>query len=157
RFLAEARAAASLAHPNIISIYQISECPAGPYFVMEFIDGPSLDALLSRTLPVPWVVALMTTVAEAVHHAHERHVVHRDLKPGNIMLHQRKRPVVMDFGIAKVLGSGASLTRPGAVIGTPSYMPPEQAGEEPDKIGPHSDVYSLGAIAYTLLSGRVPF
>jgi len=158
RFMAEARAAASLTHPNVISIYQISECPVGPYFVMEFIDGPSLEAFLNRTLPIPWVVALTTTVAEAVQHAHDKGIIHRDLKPGNILLHQQKRPVVTDFGIAKILGSGAaSLTRPGSLIGTPSYMPPEQAGDEPSKIGPHSDVYSLGAIAYTLLGGRVPF
>jgi serine/threonine protein kinase len=157
RFLAEARAAASLMHPNIISIHQVGECVAGPYFVMEYIDGPSLEKLLERTLPIPWTVALLITVAEAVQHAHEKGIIHRDLKPGNIMLHQQKRPIVMDFGIAKVLSKGAGLTQPGAVIGTPAYMPPEQAGDEPARIGPHSDVYSLGAILYVLLTGKVPF
>jgi serine/threonine protein kinase len=158
RFLAEARAAASLTHPNIISIYQVGECPAGPYFVMEFIDGPSLEDLLERPLPVHWSTALLITVAEAVQHAHDRGIVHRDLKPGNIMLQQQKRPVVMDFGIAKMMGHGqGNLTGLGALIGTPAYMPPEQAGEEPSKVGPHSDVYSLGAILYTLLTGQIPY
>ena len=158
RFLSESRAAASLTHPNIISIYQVGECVAGPYFVMEYIDGPSLEALLERTLPVNWSVALLVTVAEAVQHAHEKGIIHRDLKPGNIMLHQQKRPVVMDFGIAKIVGDGqANLTGVGTLVGTPAYMPPEQAGEDPSKVGPHSDVYSLGAILYTLLTGRPPF
>jgi serine/threonine protein kinase len=157
RFLEEARAAARLTHPNIVSVYQVGECFAGPYFVMEFIDGPSLEQLLQRTLPIGWTSVLIITVTEAVQHAHEKGIVHRDLKPGNIMLHESKRPVVMDFGIAKVLGKGAGMTQPGAVMGTPAYMPPEQAGDEPSKIGPHSDVYSLGAILYTLLTGKVPF
>jgi serine/threonine protein kinase len=157
RFLAEARAAASLTHPNIVSVYQVGECLAGPYFVMEFIDGPSLESLLQRTLPIPWSVALLITVAEAVQHAHEKGIVHRDLKPANIMLQGSKRPVVMDFGIAKVLKKGAGITQPGVLVGTPSFMPPEQAGEEPDKVGPHSDVYSLGAILYNLLAGKPPF
>jgi serine/threonine protein kinase len=158
RFLAEARAVASLTHPNIISIYQVGECPAGPYFVMEFIDGPSLESLLERTLPVHWSVALLVTVSEAVQHAHDRGIIHRDLKPGNIMLHQQKRPVVMDFGIAKVMGGRhGNLTGLGTLIGTPAFMPPEQAGEEPSKVGPHSDVYSLGAILYTLISGKPPY
>jgi serine/threonine protein kinase len=157
RFLAEARAAASLTHPNIVSVYQVGECIAGPYFVMEFIDGPSLESLLQRTVPIPWSVALLITVAEAVQHAHEKGIIHRDLKPANIMLHGSKRPVVMDFGIAKVLNKGAKMTQPGALIGTPAFMPPEQAGEQPDMIGPHSDVYSLGAILYNLLAGKPPF
>jgi serine/threonine protein kinase len=157
RFLAEARAAASLTHPNIVSVYQVGECIAGPYFVMEFIDGPSLESLLQRTVPIPWSVALLTTVADAVQHAHEKGIIHRDLKPANIMLQGSKRPVVMDFGIAKVLGKGSRMTEPGALVGTPSYMPPEQAGEQPEKIGPHSDVYALGAILYNLLAGKPPF
>ncbi len=157
RFLAEARAAASLTHPNIVAVYQVGECLAGPYFVMEFIDGASLEQLMKRSVPVSWAVSLMITVAEAVQHAHEKSIIHRDLKPANIMLHQSKRPVVMDFGIAKILGTTAGTTQVGTVVGTPAYMPPEQAGDDPIKIGPHSDVYSLGAILYTLLTGKPPF
>jgi serine/threonine-protein kinase len=157
RFMAEARAAASLTHPNIVAVYAVGDSPAGPYFVMEFVEGPTLDALLERTLPVGWTVSLMATVADAVHHAHEKGIVHRDLKPGNIMLHQQKRPVVLDFGIAKQIHSGRGTTQPGAIVGTPAYMPPEQAGDDREKIGPHSDVYSLGAILYTLLTGKVPY
>jgi serine/threonine protein kinase len=157
RFLTEARAAARLTHPNIVSVYQVGEGPAGPFFVMELIDGPSLDILRGRALPVPWVTSLMVTVSEAVQHAHEKGVVHRDLKPGNIMLHQARRPVVLDFGIAKVMGKSAALTQRGALVGTPAYMSPEQAGDDPHKVGPPSDVYSLGAILYGLLTGRVPF
>jgi serine/threonine protein kinase len=161
RFMAEARAAASLTHPNIVSVYQVGQCPSGPYFVMEYIDGPSLETLLKRTLPVAWSVSLLVTVAEAVQHAHERGIIHRDLKPGNIMLHLSRRPVVMDFGIAKVMGGKGTgfSTHPGTLIGTPAYMPPEQADDTPDKapIGPSSDVYSLGAILYTLLTGKVPY
>src|SRR5262245_43555585 len=141
RFLAEARAAAGLTHPNIVNVFAVGECPVtGPYYVMEFLDGPSLETLLKRTLPIPWTVKLLATVTDAVHHAHAKGVIHRDLKPANILLHQRKRPVVTDFGIAKLLGRGTGLTQPGAIVGTPAYMPPEQAGEEAGKIGPHSDV-----------------
>jgi serine/threonine protein kinase len=160
RFMAEARAAASLAHPNIVSVYQVGQCVAGPYFVMELIDGPSLETLSQRTLPISWSVSLLITVAEAVQHAHERGIIHRDLKPGNIMLHLSRRPVVMDFGIAKMMGKGTGVnTHPGTLIGTPAYMPPEQADDTPSKvpIGPTSDVYSLGAILYTLLTGKVPY
>jgi serine/threonine protein kinase len=157
RFLVEARAAARLSHPNIVPVYQVGECAAGPYFVMEYIDGRSLDTLVGRQLPVAWSAALVATVADAVEHAHSKGIIHRDLKPGNILLHQSRRPMVMDFGIAKVMGKGSGLTMQGVVVGTPAYMPPEQAGEDPAKIGPHSDVYSLGAILYVLLTGRTPF
>jgi serine/threonine protein kinase len=157
RFLTEARAAAGLQHPNIVQVHQVGECVAGPYFVMEYIDGPSLEVLTSRTVPVSWAVALLLTVSRAVQFAHQKGIIHRDLKPGNIMLHQSKRPVVLDFGIAKLVGKNSGWTLEGTVIGTPAFMPPEQAGEQPDRIGPHSDVYSLGAILYTLLTGRLPF
>ena len=120
RFLAEARAAAGLAHPNIVSVHQVGESFAGPYFVMEFIDGPSVESLLPRTLAVGWCVTLLITVAEAVQLAHSKGIIHRDLKPGNIMLHQSKRPVVMDFGIAKILSQGSRLTQQGSVFGTPA-------------------------------------
>ena len=158
RFLAEARAAASLSHPNIVTIHQMGECAAGHYFIMELIEGQTLEAILKeRTVPISWAVSLLIPVAEAVHYAHTKGIIHRDLKPGNIMFDSRRRPVVMDFGIAKFLHKSSSLTQEGVVVGTPAYMPPEQAGEHPHLIGPHSDVYSLGAILYTLLAGRPPF
>jgi serine/threonine protein kinase len=159
RFLAEARAAASLSHPNIVTIYQLGECAAGHYFIMELIEGKTLEAILKeRTVPISWAVSLLIAVAEAVHYAHTKGIIHRDLKPANIMFDSRRRPVVMDFGIAKFLHKSSSLTQEGVVVGTPAYMPPEQAGEDPSLVvGPHSDVYSLGAILYTLLAGRPPF
>jgi serine/threonine protein kinase len=158
RFLAEARAAAALTHPNIVSIYQVGECFAGPYFVMELIDGQTLEAVIKdKAVPIPWAVSLLIGVAEAVHHAHSKGIVHRDLKPANIMIDKFRRAVVMDFGIAKFVGKPSSLTQQGALMGTPAYMPPEQAGEDMSQVGPHSDVYSLGAILYTLLTGKLPF
>jgi serine/threonine protein kinase len=158
RFLAEARAAASLAHPNIVNIYQVGECFAGRYFVMELVEGQCLETLIkNRTVPISWAVSLLIPVAEAVHYAHTKGIVHRDLKPANIMIDKFRRPVVMDFGIAKFVGKPSSLTQHGSVMGTPAFMPPEQAGEDISLVGPHSDVYSLGAILYTLLTGKVPF
>jgi len=159
RFLTESRAIAALDHPNIIKVFRVGQCSAGHFIVMEYIDGVLLDTLIrDRVIPISWAVSLMILVAEAVHHAHARRVLHRDLKPGNIMIDRRsRRPVVMDFGIAKFMGEDSNLTQPGVVIGTPSYMPPEQAGEDYARVGPHSDVYSLGAILYTMLTGKLPF
>jgi len=158
RFLSEVRLAGSLSHRNIVRVYNVGECPFGHYFAMEFIDGYCLeDILRERTVPIPWAVSLLIVLAEAVHYAHTRGVIHRDLKPANIMIDRTRRPVVMDFGTAKLLGQTSNLTVEGVVIGTPAYMPPEQAGENTTQVGPHSDVYSLGAVLYTLLSGRPPF
>jgi serine/threonine protein kinase len=158
RFLAEARAAASLSHPNIVSVYQVGECTAGPYFVMEYIEGKSVETIVKdRAVPIPWAVGLLIQVTEAVHYAHTRKIVHRDLKPANIMIDEFRRPVVMDFGIAKFVGKTSSVTQHGTVMGTPAYMPPEQAGDDASQVGPHSDVYSLGAILYHLLTGKPPY
>ena len=158
RFLGEARAAAGLSHPNIVKIYQVGECPVGHYFVMEYIEGRSLkDIIQERTAPISWTVALMSVVAEAIHHAHKQGVIHRDLKPSNIMIDRFRRPVVMDFGLAKFLDKPSTITQLGVIVGTPAYMSPEQAGEEIHEVGPASDIYSLGAILYTLLTGRPPF
>lgn len=158
RFLAEAKAAASLTHPNIVTIFQTGQCPAGHYFVMEYVDGKTLESLIEeRPLPFSWVVSLMIRLGEAVHFAHAKGIVHRDLKPANIMIEKLRRPVIMDFGIAKFLGRATALTEYGAILGTPSYMSPEQAREGATSVGPLSDIYSLGAIMYKALTGRVPY
>jgi serine/threonine protein kinase len=158
RFQSEARAAAALSHPNIVNVYQVGECPLGPYFVMEHIDGGSLETLLQKgPVPIGGAVSLLIVVTEAVHYAHSKGIIHRDLKPANVMIDAFRRPVVMDFGIAKFVGKSSALTQQGTIMGTPAYMPPEQAGEELARVGPHSDVYSLGAILYTLLAGKPPY
>jgi serine/threonine-protein kinase len=162
RFLSEARSAAALRHPNIVAVYQIGECSGGHFFVMEYIKGPTLQTVLERPrpdpqIPVLWAVNLMLPVIDAVHYAHTRGIIHRDLKPANIMIDKAtNRPVVLDFGIARRMDEPAGLTRMGVVVGTPSYMPPEQAGEA-GSIGPASDVYALGAILYRCLAGRLPY
>jgi serine/threonine protein kinase len=163
RFQAEARSAAALRHPNIVAVYQIGECADGHFFVMEYIKGPTLQTVLERQpqeqpLRVPWAVSLMIPVIDAVHYAHTRGIIHRDLKPANIMIDRAtNRPVVLDFGIARRLDEPAGLTRAGVVIGTPSFMPPEQAGEKVGAVGPASDVYALGAILYRILTGKLPY
>jgi serine/threonine-protein kinase len=158
RFLQEARAVAALRHPNIVTVHQVGQCPAGPFLVLEHVAGPSLEALArSRKLPVPWVLSLMILVTEAVHHAHGRGVLHRDLKPANILLERFRRPVLIDFGLAKFLAECSFLTQEGTIMGSPSYMAPEQAGTAAEQVGPASDVYSLGAILYLLLTGRPPY
>ncbi len=163
RFQSEARSAAALRHPNIVAVYQIGECGGGHFFVMEYIKGPSLESVLERQKPeqlppVAWAVNLMLPVIDAVHYAHTQGIIHRDLKPANIMIDRASnRPVVLDFGIARRMDEPAGLTRSGVVIGTPSYMPPEQAGEGGGGVGPASDVYALGAILYRMLTGRLAY
>jgi serine/threonine-protein kinase len=162
RFNAEARTAAYLKHPNIVAIHQVGESALGPFFVMEYIEGHTLEDTLNRRepgkpVPVAGAVNLMIPVAWAVAYGHHLGVIHRDLKPGNIMIDQFKRPIVMDFGIAMVTGSGQKLTGEGVVMGTPAYMPPEQMDRAAGNLGPHSDVYALGAILYRLLTNRLVF
>lgn len=158
RFLAEARTVAQLRQPNIVTIYQVGECPAGHYIAMEYIDGQPLAALLrQRDIPIPWAVSLLIRISEAVHYAHGRGIIHRDLKPGNIMIEQARRPVVLDFGLAKALGTVSGLTEDGVVIGTPAFMAPEQASGGSASATPLSDVYSLGAVLYAVLTRHPPF
>jgi serine/threonine protein kinase len=158
RFLSEARTIAGIDHPNIVHVYQIGQCEFGHFFVMEYLEGQTLEAIVKERHPVPlaWVAGVMTKVGEAVQHAHSKGVIHRDLKPANIMIDSR-RPVVMDFGIAKYLGTSSSLTKQGTIMGTPAYMAPEQATEDLVPVGPHSDIYSLGAILYMLVTGVPPY
>ena len=158
RFLQEAQAVAQLKHPAIVSIHHIGEVDGLPFFEMEFVEGGSLDKKLDGT---PWpaakAAALIEPVALGMAGAHEQNVVHRDLKPGNVLLTADGSPKVIDFGLAKVLGSESGLTRTESVLGSPSYMAPEQAGGKTRDAGALADVYALGAILYELVTGRPPF
>ncbi len=158
RFRREAEAVASLNHPNIVSIYEVGEHEGCPYFSMELIEGRSL-ADLTREKPVPARRAAqwLKTIAEAVHYAHQRGVLHRDLKPSNVLVDKADVPHVTDFGLAKRIETGEALTQTGQVLGTPSYMPPEQADPKRGEAAATSDVYSLGAVLYHALTARPPF
>jgi hypothetical protein len=159
RFHQEARAAAALDHPNIVPVFDIGIHEGRHYFTMPFVEGSSLkDAIARGGIPAPAAAAaLMRTVAEAVAAAHGAGIVHRDLKPENVLIDRDGRPRVTDFGLAKREGVDTSLTATGQVLGTPAYMAPEQANGETDKIGPTTDVYSLGGILFFALTGRAPF
>ncbi len=158
RFRAEAGAAAHLDHPNIVPIYEIGEHQGQPFFTMKLINGGSLgDRLRDGPLPPGEAVALMTKVARAVHHAHLRGVLHRDLKPGNILLDSTGEPFLTDFGLAKLAEGDSGLTHSNALLGTPHYMSPEQAAGRTNDISTVSDVWALGVILYQMLSGRLPF
>jgi len=156
RFRAEAQSMARLKHPNIVTVHETGEYNHRPYFIMELIDGKSLHDRIKEFVDRPRdAAALMETVALAVHHAHQRRVLHNDLKPANILLDEEGQPHVTDFGLARRFGEDASPSATGAVEGTASYMSPEQA--EGKEITTASDVYGLGAILYMLLTGTPPF
>jgi len=158
RFRSEANAAATLQHPNVVAIHEVGEQDGRHYFSMEFVEGKSLAEVVRRTpLPAERAVRYVKTIAEAVHYAHQRGILHRDLKPHNVLIDASDQPRITDFGLAKQIEVDSDLTVSGAVLGTPSYMPPEQAAGKRREIGPASDVYSLGAILYDLLTGRPPF
>ncbi|MEW6730767.1 MAG: serine/threonine-protein kinase, partial [Acidobacteriota bacterium] len=158
RFRIEAEAAANLQHPNIVVIHEIGELDGLHYFSMDYVEGENLAQLVSNsTLPVTRAVQYVKIIAEAVHYAHQQGILHRDLKPSNILLDQFDQPRITDFGLAKHIESDSRLTATGAVLGTPSYMPPEQAASQRIAMSAASDVYSLGAILYELLTGRPPF
>ncbi len=164
RFRAEAEAAANLQHPNIIAIHEVGEHDGQPYFSMDLVAGHNLAAMVKdKPLPARQAAAYLKTIAEAIHHAHEKGTLHRDLKPTNVLVDEFDQPRITDFGLAKRLndsGQGtrsAELTQTGQMLGTPSFAPPEQAGGRTREIGVRSDVYSLGALLYFLLTTRPPF
>jgi serine/threonine protein kinase len=159
RFRVEAEAAARLRHPNIVAVHEVGEVAGQLFFSMDFIEGRSLAERLSEG-PVPGRTAAgyVEQLARAIHYAHREGILHRDLKPSNIMLDRDDHPYITDFGLAKRLDAGDSaLTQTGAVLGTPSYMAPEQAAGKSKELGPTCDVYGLGAVLYELLTSRPPF
>ena len=158
RFSAEAEAAANLKHPNIVAIHEIGEHDGRHYFSMDYIEGKNLAQVCGgQPVAAQQAAEWLKTIAEAVQFAHQRGVLHRDLKPQNILVDAEGRPHVTDFGLAKDLHGDSGVTQTGAVMGSPSYMAPEQARGRNDLFGPASDVYSLGAVLYELLTGRAPF
>ncbi len=159
RFLREAQAAANLRHANICPVYDVGEADGVPYLTMAYVEGRPLSHFLrGRALPQRQAALMARKLALALQEAHAAGIVHRDLKPSNVMIDQNKEPVIMDFGLAqRVDTKGIRLTQEGAVLGTPAYMSPEQAGGEVAAMGPRCDVYGLGVMLYEMLTGRLPF
>jgi hypothetical protein len=157
RFRTEAEAVARLQHPNIVQVHEVGEADGLPYFALELVDGGSLAAKLAGGPMSPGEAArLVEALAGAMHLAHSRNIVHRDLKPANILIAADGQPKITDFGIARQLDSADGQTQAGAILGTPSYMAPEQASGRAHAAGPPADVYALGAILYECLTGRPP-
>src|SRR5207253_1696218 len=169
RFRREAEAAARLNHPGIVPIYEVGERDGACYFSMGLVEGGQLDAMLesaSRTdssrgqrepMPIRSAVELIVKLARTVQYAHEHNILHRDIKPGNILLDAKREPHLTDFGLARLVETESTVTRTREVLGTPSYMAPEQASGETRKLTSATDVYGLGAVLYQLLTGQPPF
>ncbi len=157
RFLSEASATARLQHPQIVPVYEVGDIDGRPFFSMKLIEGSSLaDRLADGPLPERQVAQWIAVVARAISYAHRQGIVHRDLKPSNILFDENSVPMISDFGLAKRFGVEHDLTRSGMLVGTPSYMSPEQASGRRDDVGPASDIYSLGCVLYHALTGRPP-
>jgi serine/threonine protein kinase len=158
RFRREAEAAASLDHSGIVPIYEVGERDGSCYFSMKLVEGGQLDDVSKREpMPIRQAVELIAKVARTVHYAHEHSILHRDIKPGNILLDQKGEPHLTDFGLARLVETESTVTRTLEVLGTPSYMAPEQAVGNNSAVGTPSDVYGLGAVLYQLLTGHPPF
>ena len=158
RFKSEAQAAASLHHPSIVPIHEVGQHEGWHYFSMDYVEGHDLAAKLRLNLPPARTAATyVRQMAEAIHYAHQQGILHRDLKPSNILVDETNQIHITDFGLAMRVEGDQGLTQTGQILGTPSYMPPEQAQCKRELIGPASDVYSLGAILYECLTGRPPF
>lgn len=158
RFRAEARAAGRLDHPGIVPVFEVGEHNGQHYYTMGFVEGGSLSARIRKQpMPPRDAARIVEQVARAVGYAHQHGVIHRDLKPANILLDSDGNPRVTDFGLARQVESESHLTVSGQVLGTPSFMPPEQAAGRPELVGPAADIYSLGAVLYNVLTGRPPF
>ncbi|HIK93989.1 MAG TPA: serine/threonine protein kinase, partial [Planctomycetes bacterium] len=157
RFQTEARLAANLRHANIVAIHDVGEHDEQAYFSMQYIEGQSLAELVCDGAIDPQRAArYMASIADAVHYAHEKSTLHRDLKPANILLDSDDQPHISDFGLARQIQTDQQLTATGAILGTPSYMSPEQALGKSERIDRTTDVYALGATLYHLLTGRPP-
>jgi TolB-like protein/Tfp pilus assembly protein PilF/predicted Ser/Thr protein kinase len=158
RFRREAEAAARLNHPCIVPIYEVGERDGACYFSMGLVEGGQLDAILEREpMSIRSAVELIVKLARTVQYAHEHNILHRDIKPGNILLDPKGEPHLTDFGLARLVETESTVTRTREVLGTPSYMAPEQAAGETTKLGKATDVYGLGAVLYQLLTGYPPF
>src|SRR3989442_9599713 len=158
RFRREAEAAARLEHPGIVPIHEVGEREGSCYFSMKFVEGGQLDEVIRREpMSIRQAAELIANVARTVHYAHEHGILHRDIKPGNILLDAKGEPHLTDFGLARLVEQESTITNSFDVLGTPSYMAPEQAAGHTKELTAAADVYSLGAVFYQMLPGKPPF